>query len=258
MNFLFSPLKSKLCLAASMTLLFLAMGCEQKKPDAQQIVDQAIAAHGGEKFDRGVISFRLREREYRVLRDGGAFVYSRTFQDSTNQRVHDVLRNSGFTRSINDTEVEVTDERKQAYSNSINSVVYFALLPYALNDAAVRKQYLGEVTVKDKPYHKIKVTFVPEGGGESHEDVFIYWIHQQNHTMDYLAYSFKEDGGGTRFREAVNPRTVGGIRFQDYVNFTTKEQAPLERYDELFEAGKMEKLSDIRLEEIKVTDLPGV
>jgi hypothetical protein len=241
-----------------LVLLLVVAACEQEQqPDAQQIVDQAIAVHGGEKYNNGVISFRLRERQYRVLRDGGAFVYSRTFEDSTGRRVHDVLRNSGFTRTINDEEVELPDERKQAFSNSVNSVVYFALLPYALNDAAVRKQYAGEATIKNQPYHKVKVTFVPEGGGESHEDVYVYWFHQQNHTLDYLAYSFKEDGGGTRFREAVNPRTVGGIRFQDYVNYTTKTQVPLERYDKLFEAGKLEKVSDIILEEIQVSNLPG-
>ncbi len=239
-----------------MALLLFASGCEPEQPDAQQIIDQAIAAHGGEKYNKGVITFRLRDRQYRVLRDGGAYVYSRTFQDSTGQRVHDVLRNSGFSRTINDAAAEVTDEKKQAYSNSINSVVYFALLPYALNDAAVRKQYLGEATVKGQPYHKIKVTFAQEGGGQDYQDEYVYWFHQQNHTMDYLAYSFKEDGGGTRFREAVNPRTVGGIRFQDYINYTTKEQAPLERYDELFEAGKLEKISDINLEEIQVSKLP--
>ncbi|MFD2245809.1 DUF6503 family protein [Pontibacter ruber] len=256
MNRFLSLLKTKLYVAVSMALLLFASGCEPEQPDAQQIIDQAIAAHGGEKYNKGVITFRLRDRQYRVLRDGGAYVYSRTFQDSTGQRVHDVLRNSGFSRTINDAAAEVTDEKKQAYSNSINSVVYFALLPYALNDAAVRKQYLGEATVKGQPYHKIKVTFAQEGGGQDYQDEYVYWFHQQNHTMDYLAYSFKEDGGGTRFREAVNPRTVGGIRFQDYINYTTKEQAPLERYDELFEAGKLEKISDINLEEIQVSKLP--
>ncbi|WP_299986933.1 DUF6503 family protein [uncultured Pontibacter sp.] len=227
----------------------------EKQPDAQQIVDQAIAAHGGGRYFKSAISFEFRDRQYRALRDGGAFVYSRTFTDSTGQQVRDVWRNSGFTRTVNDVEVELPEEKQKAYTASVNSVIYFALLPYALNDEAVRKEYLGEATIQGEPYHKVRVTFAQEGGGEGYQDVYIYWFHQQRHTMDYLAYSFQENDGGTRFREAINPSTVGGIRFQDYNNYTLKEDTPLENYDRAFEASKMEKVSEIVLEEIEVNEL---
>ncbi|MHC2993769.1 hypothetical protein OB13_20115 [Pontibacter sp. HJ8] len=239
-------------------LLFLtSTSCQTEQlPDAQQIVDQAIEAHGGSRYDNGAISFRLRDRQYRALRDNGAFVYSRSFTDSTGQQVHDVLRNSGFTRRVNDVEVALPEEKEKAYAASVNAVIYFALLPYALNDAAVQKEYLGETNINGEPYHKVRVTFAQEGGGEGYQDVYVYWFHQQHHTMDYLAYSFQENGGGTRFRQATNPRTLGGIRFQDYVNYTIKENIPLENYDTAFEAGKLEKVSDIVLEEIEVRELP--
>ncbi|MBC5773744.1 hypothetical protein H8S95_06695 [Pontibacter sp. KCTC 32443] len=246
----------------SVAILFVLLvfaGCKQQEPTAQEIVDKAIAAHGGDKYKEGVISFRLRDKQYRALRDNGAFVYSRTFTDSTGQRVYDVLQNSGFTRTINDVEVNLPEERKKAFSNSVNSVIYFALLPYFLNDDAVRKEYLGEATLKGEPYYKVKVTFAQNGGGEDHEDEYVYWFHQQRHTMDYLAYNYKEDDGsiGTRFREAVNGREIGGIRFQDYVNYTSEEKPfQIENYDKAFEAGKLKKVSDINLEEIQVGDLP--
>lgn len=240
------------------TFLLLATSCQtEKKPDAQQIVDEAIAEHGGEKFEKSAVSFKLRDRHYRALRDGGVFVYSRTFTDSTGQQVRDVLRNSGFNRTVNGAEVELPEERQKAFTASVNSVIYFALLPYALNDEAVRKEYLGETTIKGEPYHKIRVTFAQEGGGEGYQDVYVYWFHQERHTMDYLAYSFQENDGGTRFREAVNPRKVGGILFQDYVNYTLKDDLPLENYDRAFEAGKLEKVSDIVLEEIEVNEIEG-
>lgn len=242
---------------ALLLLIFLAVGCNnEKQPDAQQIVDQAIEAHGGDKFEQMAVSFRLRDKQYRALRDNGAFVYSRSFVDTTGQQVHDVFRNSGFSRSLNNQEVEVTEERAAAFSSSVNSVVYFALLPYFLNDAAVQKQYIGETTVKGEPYHKVKVTFKEEGGGEGFEDVYIYWFHKKNKTMDYLAYSFKENEGGSRFREAVNAREVGGIRFQDYINYSAEKDIPLESYDKLFEAGKLKKISEINLEEVEVSELP--
>lgn len=246
------------------TLFFILLinitSCQtEKQPDAQQIVDQAIEVHGGEHFLKSAISFEFRDRQYRALRDGGVFVYSRTFTDSTRQQVRDVWRNSGFTRTINDVEVELPEEKQKAYTASVNSVIYFALLPYALNDDAVQKEYLGEATIKGEPYHKVRVTFAQEGGGEGHQDVYVYWFHQQRHTMDYLAYSFQENDGGTRFREAINPRTVGGILFQDYNNYTLKDETiPLEAYDQAFEAGKMEKVSEVVLEDIEVKELEGL
>ncbi|MBF9253932.1 hypothetical protein I2I11_11565 [Pontibacter sp. 172403-2] len=236
----------------------LLAGCSGGgEPNAQQIVDAAIRAHGGKKYDHSIVSFRFRDRQYRALRDGGAFVYSRTFTDSTGQHVHDVLRNSGFSRTINDAEVTLPEDRKAAYSASVNSVIYFALLPYFLNDDAVQKAYAGEATIKGEPYYKVRVTFAQQGGGEDHEDTYMYWFHQQQHTMDYLAYTFREDNGdqGSRFRVAVNPRNVGGIRFQDYINYTSKTQIPLEQYDSAYEAGKLEKVSDINLEELAVQEV---
>ncbi|WP_299818952.1 DUF6503 family protein [uncultured Pontibacter sp.] len=238
--------------------LLIVSACSKKDtPDAQQLVDQAIAAHGGQHLDKAIVTFKFRDTRFRVLRDEGAFVYSRTFtNDTTGQRIHDVLSNSGFKRTADDVEVELPQERQQAYTASVNGVVYFALLPYFLNDAAVQKEYIGEATVKGEPYHKIKVTFAQEGGGEDHEDIYVYWFHKQTHTMDYLAYSYQEeDGRGSRFREAVNQREVGGVRIQDYINYTAKENFALENYDKAFEAGNLEKVSDIILDEVQVSEL---
>jgi hypothetical protein len=236
--------------------LFLLSSCEPKAPSAQEIVDKAIATHGGEKLNKAIVTFKFRDYLYRALRDNGAYVYSRTFTDSTGQRVYDVLQNSGFTRTINDQKVDLPADKVKAYSNSVNGVIYFALLPYFLNDDAVQKEYLGEVTIKGEPYYKIKVTFAQDGGGEDHEDEYVYWFHQKNYTMDYLAYSFLVDGGGTRFREAVNPRKVGGILFQDYANYAAEaKDFNIENYDRAFEAGTLKKISDINLEEIEVREL---
>lgn len=239
-------------------LLFLTSCSEKDSPDAKTIIEAAIAAHGGKHLDQSVVSFRFRDKQYRALRDNGAFVYSRTFtDDSTGQRIHDVLRNSGFERTADDQVVALPQDKQEAYTASVNSVIYFALLPYFLKDEAVQAKYLGQATVKGEPYEKVQVTFAQTGGGEDFEDVFVYWFHQQRHTMDYLAYSYAEDNGdiGTRFREATNPREVNGVRFQDYNNYTAPEDLALENFDRAFEAGKLKKVSEINLEGINVSGL---
>lgn len=222
---------------------------------SQRIVDKAIAAHGGEKFEKVRIEFDFRGRHYTSTRDKGKFTYTREFTDSTG-RVKDILTNDNFRREINGNLATITQERAQAFSNSVNSVIYFALLPYGLNDPAVRKNFLGESTIKGRPYHLIRVTFDEEGGGKDFEDVFLFWINPKNFQVDYFAYSYKSDGGGIRFREAINPRFVEDILFLDYNNLMPRsDTVTLNQMQELFEANALEKLSVIKLENIKVESL---
>ncbi len=98
------------------------------------------------------------------------------------------------------------------YTGSVNSVHYCSVLPYGLNDAAVQKKLLEETSINQKPYYKVQISFAEDGGGEDFDDVFIYWIDKKTFKVDYLAYSFHENDGGMRFREATNERFVNGIR----------------------------------------------
>ena len=191
----------------------------EEKDQAQMLIDQAIKVHGSELVAKSTIDFDFRGRHYRSIRDGGTFQYERIFQDTLGDQYRDVLTNEKLYREKNGQLVELTSKDSSAYANSVNSVLYFALLPYFLNDPAVRKAYEGENQVKGEPYHKIRITFGQEGGGKDFEDQFMYWIHQEKHTIDYLAYNYQTDGGGARFREAINVRNVGGIRFADYINY---------------------------------------
>ena len=240
----------------SFLMIFACSSCDPaskvgNEAKAQVIIDQSIAAHGGKKFDDVKIAFDFRGRHYTAVRQGGLYTYTRSFRDSTGQ-VEDRLNNEGLQRKINGRPLALPEERKKAFSNSVNSVIYFALLPYGLNDPAVRKQYLGETTLRQQPYHKIGVTFVAEGGGVDHEDEFIYWINQKTHAVDYLAYSYRTDGGGLRFRQAYRPRQVAGLRFQQYINYEPPQgYKTLAGLDKLFEAGQLKELSRIELENIR-------
>lgn len=235
--------------------VLLLTSCEVNR-EAEEIIDRAITAHGGEQYNRARISFDFRERHYEIILDQGRFMYESVWTDSAGNAYHDILDNEGFVRKVNDEEVELSEEDQQKYTNSLNSVVYFALLPKFLNDPAVNKKLIGEAKVKGKPYYKIKVTFDKKGGGSDHEDVFVYWIHQEAYTMDYLAYEFHVNEGGTRFREAYNVRGVNGIRFADYINYeSTVEDFKLKDYDQLYEEDKVKELSRIELRNIKVEDL---
>jgi len=247
-----------------MLLLFL-VSCNSKKPeqntgsssklnDPQVIVDKAIAAHGGDKFLQLQVAFDFRDKHYESTRRDGLYTYTRSFSDTTGQ-VKDVLTNTSFTRTINGQVKDLPAERVKAFSASVNSVIYFALLPFGLNDPAVNKEYLGSATIKNIPYHKIKVTFKQEGGGTDFQDEFLYYINHKTFVLDYFAYTYQTDGGGIRFRQAINPQQIGGVLFQDYINFEPVGEIKFWEIEKEFEAGKLKELSRIELKNIQVKAL---
>ncbi|WP_438962038.1 DUF6503 family protein [Nonlabens sp.] len=237
-------------------LTFLAIAfpsCEEKQTlTAGEIMDNAIQAHGAHLLNRSIMDFKFRGITYRVTRDNGAFQYRRIqLQDSIT--ITDMLSNDGALRYIDDIQQQVPDSLLKRYASSVNSVVYFAQLPYSLDGTAVYKELLGEKTIKNKNYYKIKVTFDEEGGGEDHEDEFIYWIDKNTFLIDYLAYSYCEEDCGYRFRESVNRRTYQGITVQDYKNYKEIVQDPdLSQMDTFFINGDLELLSEIKTEAARI------
>ncbi|MBK7649538.1 MAG: hypothetical protein IPJ20_00725 [Flammeovirgaceae bacterium] len=234
-------------------VLFVALlsACSDST-DPQKIIDKAIAAAGGEKYLNSTVEFDFRDRHYLAKRKGGAFSYQRLTHDST-KLTRDFISNEGFKREINGEEVNVADSMKVKYAASVNSVIYFALLPFGLNDPAVIKKFIGETQIESKDYYKIEVTFGQDGGGEDFEDVFLYWIDKESYALDYMAYSFEENNkAGYRFRKAYNPRIVNGIVFLDYINYKPKGETTINQLEELFKQGELEELSKIELINVQV------
>lgn len=233
------------------TLVVLVGACGTGK-DPQKIIDKVIQNHGGDGYENVRVSFDFRGRHYVMLHQNGLFRYERHFSDRTGQ-IKDVLSNQGFKRFLNDHDITDTVRKAAAYARSVNSVAYFALLPYRLNDPAVNKTYLGTGEIKEELYHKILITFDQAKGGDDYSDQFVYWIHAKDMTMDYLAYLYYTDDGGKRFRAPINVRTVGGIRFADYENYQqVDDKIKLEDYDKEYNQGSLKILSKIELENLDV------
>ncbi|TAI49047.1 DUF6503 family protein [Flagellimonas allohymeniacidonis] len=239
----------------SFVLLVFLISCKQQPEPAmtaQKIVDSSIQDSGGEYFRNHEVSFLFRDRKYISKYDEqGKSLERYTYLDSI--VIRDKRTNEGLERFINDSLIALPDSIARRYSNSVNSVHYFVKLPYGLNDKAVNKILLSEVKIKDKDYYKIKVTFDQDMGGEDFEDVYLYWFNKATLKPDYLAYDFRVNGGGQRFREAYNERYVDSIRFVDYNNYKPKTKGTdIFEIDRLFEAGELELLSKIELSEIEV------
>lgn len=240
---------------AVVAVLFSCKQSNAPKFTAQQIVDKSIVVSGGEHYKTSNISFDFRDRKYVLERIDGKKVLKR-IQKKDSLDLLDIKSAVGFERYVNGKLAQIPDTLANSYANSVNGVHYFAYLPYGLNDPAVNKEYLGQISIKDRKYHKIKVTFNQENGGEDFEDIFIYWFNADSYKPDYLAYEFYSDGGGLRFREAYNERMVNGIRFVDYKNFRPKaDNQSIYQIDSLYLKGELKLLSKIELKNILVN--PG-
>ena len=220
------------------------------KDTAQQLIDKSMDFHKSNLLENSKLSFVFRDKKYSAARTKGTFEYKRIFTDSTGA-VEDTYNNSGFERTVNGSLVELTEEQKRKFSNSVNSVIYFAVLPYGLNDASVLKRYIGLDTIANKHYECIEISFKEEGGGEDFNDVFYYWLDANDLSLDYFAYIYQTDGGGIRFRKAVNSRVISGVTVQDYINYkptdSLESTTKLEDILALYKTNQLEELSKIEL-----------
>lgn len=236
-------------------LLFNSCGEKAPKPiTAQDIVDRSIEEAGGEAYAKSNISFEFRDRHY-VHEAGPQGRVLKRIRVADSAVVVDIKKGNSFQRLVNDQPVAVPDTMANRYANSVNSVHYFAYLPYGLNDPAVNKTLLGKVDINGESYHKVKVTFDREGGGEDYEDIYIYWFNEATFKPDFLAYEFQVDGGGLRFRKAYNERFINGLRFVDYENYEYPQIVAPEKLDSLYQLGQLKLLSKIELKNVEVS--PG-
>ena len=215
---------------------------------AKMIIKAAIEQHGGNVYDNLHFEFDFRDRHYVAKRKLGSYQYERHFKDSTGAKIVDVLKNEGFQRFTNGQRSNISSKDSFNFSNSVNSVLYFALLPYFLDDPAVNTKYLGEIQINGTTYDKVKITFQEENGGKDFQDQFVYWFNKEENTLDFLAYNYLTDGGGARFRAAYNKRRVNQLLINDYINFKPNtKRMDVELFDSLYLNDGLKELSRIEL-----------
>lgn len=212
---------------------------------AQLLLNESLEAHG----KLGDFQFTFRGNLYAIREDVHGFSYSKTVT-SDSLEIHDFLGEEGFSRMENGNPIALSVEDEQKYREALNSVVYFVCLPQRLTDPGVNLEVMKVTSIKNQTYSVLKVTFDEEGGGTDFEDVFYYWINQTNHQIDFLAYQYNVNGGGVRFREAFNSRMIGGMRFQDYINYKAPVGTPLDSLPIYFEAGQLKEISKVLTENV--------
>ncbi len=252
------PQNQRLSLCTITASALLLTACQEVPEGPAAIVRASIERYGGEAFDRVHIRWDFRGIPFEVNRDNGRFRYQRIVEDSLGQSIVEVLENEGSWIEVGGERQELEPRGRARLETAVNSVVYFGFLPFHLDDPPVRLADLGTSEVDGELYHKVEVTFQQEGGGPDWEDRFIYWFHEEDRTLDYLAYREAADVETTRFRRAVNRREIGGLLVQDYENYTGDPNVgDVAEYDQLFEAGGLRLVSMVEFDDLEVGP-PGV
>lgn len=253
-------------LVPTLALSILCFGCQSTAENkaviaeetstltpAESTLQKALLAHGGTKYDSAHYQFVFREKQYTFKNSGRSYRYTVT-SEVDGKTIKDVLDNGQFTRRYDDQIAELTEKDNRKYADALNSVIYFATLPHKLKDPAVNLVNAASFTIKGQSYQSFKVHFDREGGGTDFDDNFQYWVNLETGRIDYLAYDYRVNKGGVRFRSAYNPRVVDGILFQDYINFKAPLGTPLSDLPSLYQNGALEELSRIETEAILSLD----
>jgi len=251
-------MRSSFLLGAAM-LLVAAGGCQSPAPtpSGAAVIDSARTAHGASILENAVVTFNFRGDTYRLRQEDGRFHYRRSYTDSLGRAVTEGITTQGPYRVVEGDTVSLSAAERDDVHTTVNSVTYFALLPAPLGDPAVQPTYSGRDTIDGVPYHRIRVTFRQEGGGDDWQDVFLYWFRADTYAMDYLAYAYGQGAGeepGTRFREAYNVRRIEGVRMADYNNYAadTLSARQMTQYPDLLAQEALRLVSRIEIDSVQV------
>ncbi len=263
-----SPLAARLALTLVTALLAACTPPAGPTGDAAAValVRAAREAHGSDRLNGHTLHFTFRGDAFTTWTDGGRFRHTRTSRDSLGREVVLTVDNDGVARTVGGLDAPFADAAERlAAAESVGSVVYFVRLPAPLTDPAVRVRSLGPDTVAGAPYDALEVTFAQAGGGRDWQDRYVYWLHPERRTVDYLAYSYRETPGDTaraatghRFRRVIGVQTVDGpggpgqaLRVQDYENLSADSLARLDDYPDALAAGRTFRVSEVRTENVR-------
>ncbi len=236
-----------------------AFGQDAVPQSRLEIVDRAIEHHGGEIYRHSETELDLCSKSgcfHVVARmDGDEWAYTVSGKSrGSHQEV--ISTHDRLTVWRDGSEVPVAADREQGFRDWAMARVYFCFLPFRLNDPSVLKQDLGLVDWDGRSLHKVKVTF-EAGSSTDAGDQYMYWFDPETARLEYLAYSYDDNGGGLRFRRAVRHRRIGGLLFFDQENFGADGPGlSVDMIDAAFVRDSMRHVSTVRLEEIQVQPLP--
>ena len=228
------------------------------EPPRLEIVARAIEHHGGELYRHSETSLTLCSGSgcYRIRSrvDGG--LYEHEVSGPYRGAERRVLASNDSLAAWRDGQpLAPSPELSAALRDWAMARVYFAFLPFRLEDPDVLQEDLGVEEWEGRRLRRVKVGFVA-GTSTDAEDEYLYWFDPDSGRLEQFAYSFSGRPGGLRFRRLSNYRRIGGILFFDQTNLGVDgEGLSVDQVRPEFVARRMRPVSEVTLRNVTVREL---
>lgn len=184
------------------------------KSDA--IIEEAIRVSGYKDYTAFKAEFDIENTHYIVTQSKERFSYERIFKDSI-LTIHDILNNKGFMRMA-DTLTEILPESEaRRLSSSLDSTVFFALIPECLGDAAFIKNYLGQDSFQSQLFDLFEI----KSSVESAKQSSIYcrlWI-DADHRIRFIQNFTCNSDPSNNLTEISAYQNVMGIQIPEFITY---------------------------------------
>ncbi|WP_435262074.1 hypothetical protein [Tenacibaculum sp. nBUS_03] len=110
---------------------------------AKSIVENSIKKHGGDLYSNASYTFDFRGQEYSFNHDKDGYTYSLSWKDEDDTAIEIRLQNEQLLKTINNELVQLNQDDISSYREKINSVLFFVLLPFKLEDPNATTTYKG-------------------------------------------------------------------------------------------------------------------
>jgi len=89
---------------------------------------------------------------------------------------------------------------------------YWFTMMYKLSDPGVKLTSVGQETIGNTEYHKIKVDYDIEIVGKENNDAYLLYINASSHLVEHFYFAIPEDGSHQGVRIDVQYETVSGVK----------------------------------------------
>lgn len=190
----------------------------------KNILDTCIKHQGGSIFNASKITFTTKDVGYEMINyeDKVKYTMTKSFKDG----LHIVTYDRGFVQYFrNDTLREKSSYNNLVVNYRLEKFLYTLSIPFNLTFNGTKVERLEDVKIRSTDYYSLHITFAKVEGIP--ENQFILYINKENNQMEYLTLKYDLLGVPISFRKFINPRVINGVLFQDFISFTTTNEAPV-------------------------------
>jgi len=239
---------------SSVIILMLVFSCKEKDTlTAKDILSESYKAYNSDAFFNSTIKFNIKDLEYPLHRKGHIqdFEVVRKVDTTTYKATYS---NGSTSYIVNDKELPQTSMARLFIQIKLEGISYLFSIPHVFDQNAVIPKRLEDVTIKNKEYYAVDITFT-RLDEEEPENEFILYINKENFLVDYYAqdYDLAAPVKRLEFRVAHNFRTIEGITLADYFVLKSKsEDEKLSNLFKLYNDNDLEESEALKFENIEV------